>query len=119
MYTASQAGDGLGDQRVFLFCKGKHSFPLQSKAGIYNEPNSAKFPISYAPRTFIEDQICLYSKRISSIVSITVLEDYKKLFQYSTDSINDRTPAKTSSPSKSTLITSVFLHYTSILTCKL
>lgn len=40
----------------------------QSKAGIYNEPNSAKFSISCAPRISIDEQICLYTKWISSIV---------------------------------------------------
>lgn len=51
----------IGDQCMFLFYKGKHSFPLQLKAGIYNEPNSAQFPISLA-QTSIKRQVCLYSK---------------------------------------------------------
>lgn len=71
IYTAPQAGPPIYQQCVFLFCKGKHSFPLQSKAGIYNEPNSAKFPNSCAPRTFKEEQICLYSKWISSIAILS------------------------------------------------
>lgn len=40
----------------------------QSEAGIYNEPNSAKFSISWAPKISTDEQICLYTKRISSIV---------------------------------------------------